>query len=123
MIDAFDIIAFAVFAVLVAAAVIVVVLLGGLPGRVARQRGHPQAAAVNVAGWLGLATLGILWPLALIWAFLQPRSAVPLGATEHQEPQPAPGPEPQAELVRMQARVTALESALRDLQAKKEAGT
>jgi Protein of unknown function (DUF3302) len=121
--DVFDIIAFVVFGVLVAAAVIVVVVLGSLPGRVAWQRGHPQAAAITVAGWLGLATLGILWPVALIWAFLQPRSAVPLGATERQEPRPAPGPDPQAELVRMKSRVAALEGALRDLQAKKEAGT
>jgi hypothetical protein len=50
-------------------AVIIVVNLGRLPGRVAQRRGHPQAAAINVAGWLGLATLGLLWPLALIWAF------------------------------------------------------
>jgi Protein of unknown function (DUF3302) len=72
MIDVFDIFAFAVFAVLIAVAVIVVVTLGQLPGKIAQQRGHPQAAAINVAGWLGVATLGLLWPLALIWAFLKP---------------------------------------------------
>jgi hypothetical protein len=69
MFDIFDIMTFVVFGVLLAAAVIVVVTLGGLPGKIARDRQHPQAAAVEVAGWLGLATLGILWPLALIWAF------------------------------------------------------
>ena len=67
--DAFDIIAFIVFAVLIVAAVVIIVGLGSLPGAIAKKRGHPQAAAVNVAGWLGLATLGILWPLALVWAF------------------------------------------------------
>jgi hypothetical protein len=71
-IDAFDIMAFVVFAVLLAVAVIIVVSLGQLPGRVAQRRGHPQAAAITVAGWLGVATLGLLWPLALIWAFLRP---------------------------------------------------
>ncbi len=25
--------------------------------------------AIRVAGWLGLLTLGLLWPFALIWAF------------------------------------------------------
>jgi hypothetical protein len=75
MIDLFDILAFVVFAVLLAAAVVVVVSLGQLPGQIARRRGHPQAAAINVASWLGVATLGLLWPLALIWAFLVPSSA------------------------------------------------
>jgi hypothetical protein len=69
-----DAIAFLVFAVLIAVAIVVIVFLGQLPGRVARQRGHPQAAAINVTGWLGLATGGLLWPLALIWAFVAPSS-------------------------------------------------
>jgi hypothetical protein len=30
-----------------------------------------------VASWLGIATMGLLWPLALIWAFLKPAVAVP----------------------------------------------
>jgi len=76
MIDIFDIIAFVVFAVLLLVAVIIVVTLGQLPGRIAQKRGHPQAAAINVAGWLGIATLGLLWPVSLIWAFLKPLSVV-----------------------------------------------
>jgi hypothetical protein len=69
MIDVLDIIALVVIAVLLAAVVAIVVGLGSLPGAIARKRGHPQAAAVNVASWLGIATLGLLWPLAFIWAF------------------------------------------------------
>ena len=38
-----------------------VVVTGSLPGKIARQRNHPWPDAVNVAGWIGLAT-GILWP-------------------------------------------------------------
>jgi hypothetical protein len=34
------------------AAVIVVVELGGLPGRIAHDRGHPQAAASGGPHWL-----------------------------------------------------------------------
>jgi hypothetical protein len=49
MIDAFDIMAFVVFAVLLVVALVIVVSLGQLPGRIALRRGHPQAAAVNVA--------------------------------------------------------------------------
>jgi hypothetical protein len=77
MFDVFDIIAFAVFAMLLVAAVVIVVTLGSLPGQIAHKRGHPQAAAITVAGWLGLVTGGIIWPLALIWAFLRPAAAEP----------------------------------------------
>ena len=82
MIDVFDIMAFAVFVVLIAVAVIIVVSLGTLPGNIARKRGHPQAAAINVAAWLGIATLGLLWPVALIWAFLKPISVAPAESKE-----------------------------------------
>lgn len=45
-----------------------VVWLAKLPGKVASERGHPQAEAINVAGWLGILT-GIVWIAALIWAY------------------------------------------------------
>jgi hypothetical protein len=41
-----------------------------LPGQLARKWGHPQASAINAAGWIGIATGGLLWPIAFIWAFL-----------------------------------------------------
>ncbi len=46
----------------------VVVWLARFPGNKARERGHPQADAINVAGWLGILT-GIVWILAVIWAY------------------------------------------------------
>jgi len=85
MIDALDVIAFVVFGVLLAVFVIIVVTVGQLPGRIAQKRGHPQATAIKVAGWLGVAIL-VLWPLALVWAFLKPISAVPSGSAENQQP-------------------------------------
>jgi len=77
VLDAF---AFVVFAVLIAVAVVIIVSLGQLPGRLARQWGHPQASAVNVAGWIGIATGGLLWPLALIWAFIIPSGSGAFGS-------------------------------------------
>jgi len=71
--DALDAFAFVVFAVILLVAVVVVVRLGKLPGQLARKWGHPQASAINVAGWLGVATGGLIWPVALIWAFMVPR--------------------------------------------------
>ena len=80
--DVFDIMAFIVFGVLLVVAVVIVVMLGSLPGQIAQKRGHPQAAAITVASWLGIATGGILWPLALIWAFLRPGGAMSPGRPE-----------------------------------------
>jgi hypothetical protein len=64
-----DYFAFIVMAVLLGVAIWAAVVLGGLPGRIADQRGHPQADAIRVAGWFGLVMLGLLWPIALIWAY------------------------------------------------------
>ena len=45
--------------------------LGKLPGETAHARGHPQASAITVCGWLGLLFLP-LWPIALVWAYMTP---------------------------------------------------
>lgn len=62
-----DMLALLILVVLVVVGVVIAAMLGALPGKIARKRGHPQADAINVCGWLGLVTLGLLWPLALIW--------------------------------------------------------
>lgn len=47
--------------------------LGKLPGETAHTRGHPQASATTICGWMGLGLLfPRLWPIALIWAYLIP---------------------------------------------------
>ena len=53
---------------LVATVIGVVVWLAMLPGKIAFKREHPQAEAIRMAGWLGILT-GIVWILALIWAY------------------------------------------------------
>ena len=73
-VDGFDLFAFLVIAVLLITAVVLVVFVGGLPGKIARMRNHPHANAVTAAGWISLITLGALWPIAFVWAFLPPRS-------------------------------------------------
>jgi membrane-bound acyltransferase YfiQ involved in biofilm formation len=67
--SALDIFAWVVLVILVVSAVTLWVVLARLPGRIAARRGHPYKDAVTVAGWLGALFAGILWPLALIWAF------------------------------------------------------
>jgi uncharacterized membrane protein len=64
-----DIFALVVIGILIGFVIWLVVLLGPMPGNIAKKRGHPQADAVNVLGWVGVITLGLAWPIALIWAF------------------------------------------------------
>lgn len=67
-----DAMALVVLTVLVVGAIVIAAALGSLPGKIARKRGHPQVDAISVCGWLGLVTLGILWSVALIWAYTRP---------------------------------------------------
>jgi hypothetical protein len=56
---------------LLVACVIAVFCIGGwLPGHIARTRGHPWAEAVTMAGWVTLICGFALWPIALIWAYV-----------------------------------------------------
>lgn len=69
--DLLNIFALIVLVTLVVSIVAGALVVGWLPGRIASRRGHPQADAIAVCGWLGLLTLGILLPIAYIWAFLK----------------------------------------------------
>ena len=56
----------------------VVVFMAMLPGMIAKKRNHPWAQAVTVAGWVTLFFGFVLWPVALIWAYVDvpaPRKA------------------------------------------------
>lgn len=66
--DLLDVFALVVLAVLLIAAIVTIAILGMLPGRVARGRGHRQADAISVGGWLGL-LFPVIWPLVMIWAY------------------------------------------------------
>ena len=65
-----DIFAWIVLIVLLASAVFVIVFMAILPGMIAKKRNHPYATAVQVAGWVTLFFGFILWPVALIWAYV-----------------------------------------------------
>lgn len=65
-----DIFAWIVLIILVASAFAVFFIAGWLPGHIAKHRGHPYAHAVTVAGWVTLICGFALWPLALIWAYV-----------------------------------------------------
>jgi Kef-type K+ transport system membrane component KefB len=65
-----DIFAWIVLIVLLVSTVFVVIFMAMLPGIIARKRNHPWADAVQVAGWVTLFFGFVLWPLAVVWAYV-----------------------------------------------------
>ena len=67
-----DIFALIILITLAVFAVLVWAILGMMPGKIAHQRNHPQAEAITVCGWWGVLTMGLLLPVAWIWAYTNP---------------------------------------------------
>jgi hypothetical protein len=67
-----DVMTLVIILIVVASTVAFVLWLASLPGRIARARGHAQADAVNVAGWLSLLTAFTTWPFVMVWAYFRP---------------------------------------------------
>lgn len=69
-----DVFALFILILLAALVIMVIIFIGGLPGKIARSRNHPQSDAINICGWVGIFTGGLLWIVALIWAYTKPNS-------------------------------------------------
>ena len=95
---ALDIFALIVITLLIAVVIWLVVLLGNMPGDIARKRNHPQAAAITALGWIGVITMGVGWFIAMVWAYYIPDN-------------------PEAAESDLQERVNNLENQLKHLQA------
>lgn len=65
-----DIFAWIVLIVLICSTVLVIVVMAMLPGMIAKRRNHPWAQAVTIAGWVTLFLGFALWPVVLIWAYV-----------------------------------------------------
>jgi hypothetical protein len=63
-----DYVTFAALWLIGLGAVLLILFILGLPGRIAIARKHPEAEAVNLMGWLGFLAV-VPWIKALIWAF------------------------------------------------------
>ena len=63
---------FVIIVVIAVIAAVIFLQLAALPGAKARERGHPQAEAINILGWLGLLMGFAPWVAALIWAYTRP---------------------------------------------------
>lgn len=67
--DALSIFSLIVLIVLGLAFVAAWIALAILPGRIAARRNHQQAEAVKICGYWGALTLGLLMPVAFVWAY------------------------------------------------------
>ncbi len=67
--DGLSIFALVILVILLVAAIAVWAVLAILPGRIAHNRNHSRADAVAVCGYWGAITLGLLMPVAFIWAY------------------------------------------------------
>ncbi len=78
-----DVFAFLVMAVMAGSIIVAAVFLGGWPGKIAAKRNHHQAEAIKMCGWIGVLTLGLLWPLAFIWAYTNPVRTAQAGSSDN----------------------------------------
>ena len=63
---------FVILVVIITIAAMIYIELASMPGKTARERGHPHADAINLLGWIGL-LLGVApWLVAMLWARTQP---------------------------------------------------
>ena len=67
-----EIFALVVLVVQIAVAIWLVVVIGNIPGNMARAVDHPQAEAISILAWIGLVTMGLGWFIALVWAKTRP---------------------------------------------------
>jgi hypothetical protein len=78
-----DYVTFAAMFVIGAAFLVVVILILGLPGRIAIARNHPDADAIYAMGWVGFLAI-VPWIQAFIWAF-KPTTVVDIRYLPKQE--------------------------------------
>ena len=45
-----------------------IIAIHDIPASIARKRNHPQADAIEAAGWVSLFLMHALWPFLWIWA-------------------------------------------------------
>ena len=71
---------FIILVLIVLIGIWIYVEMARFPGKKARERGHPQADAINVLSWVGLLLGVVPWVIALVWAYTKPLG-VPLGGS------------------------------------------
>jgi hypothetical protein len=76
-VDVLSYVALGMLIFMIALACFFVWFLGGLPGRVAADRNHPYAKSIQVGGWASMCLGIVTWPIILMWAYADSKSADP----------------------------------------------
>ncbi|MEZ2128263.1 MULTISPECIES: DUF3302 domain-containing protein [unclassified Sinorhizobium] len=83
-----------------------IIAIHDIPHLIAKARNHPHQDAIHIAGWVSLFTLHVIWPFLFIWATLYREDRGwgmrPDGVLKSEI-------EANAEIARLQARITELE--------------
>jgi CBS domain containing-hemolysin-like protein len=87
-----DVIAWVALVIVPVTAIVVFWLVHILPEKIAEQRKHPQAKAIQVLCLLSLFFGGMLWPIAWLWAYSKPVLYKMAYGTDTVEPEHGPKP-------------------------------
>src|SRR5271157_1233908 len=98
-----DYLTFLTFFILAVAALFLIAFIGGLPGRIAIARKHPDAEAVQLMGWFGLLPV-VTWLQAFGWAF-KPTTVIDIRRLPAEERQAI-----NEEMARLTGKIAALEA-------------
>ena len=115
MYDPLTYFAWIALAVLFGLFVVTVIALGSLPRKIAIKRNHPQEQAINAASWIGLATGGVGWIIAFVWAFVRSNSSTSEPMTVDQAPDLA---EESGSIDSMRAEVQTLRKRISEMERK-----
>ena len=74
--------ALVVLVMMVAMVVALFVVLGSLPGQIAKKRDHPNAKAIQIGGWATLLLAVVGWPFVLMWAMSESSAKLDPGKTD-----------------------------------------
>ena len=107
-----DYFTFFIMGVILLLVIFLIFFFGDLPGKIARQRNHPQADAINVLSWIGLAAGGIGWVVALVWAYTHPVGITVRPDLSRIDPSNADTETLRSEIARLQGVLGTFETAL-----------
>ena len=117
-----DYFTFFIMAVILLLVIVLLFFFGDLPGKIARQRNHPQADAIHVLSWIGLVAGGVGWIVALVWAYTRPVGISVRPELSAIDPSETDAATLRSEIARLQGTLQTLETALANLDANTAAG-
>jgi hypothetical protein len=112
---ALDFVALGIFITVLITFLYAIIYIHDIPYEIAKKRNHPHQDAIHTAGWVSLFLMHALWPFLWIWATLYKPDRGWGMLTNDGTGNTAPPEDPVQELIKLKARVAALEEKLKPL--------